>query len=110
MLTKVKLNSLEVLISKTLMDSNISYDQFVLINNVLREYEDMKEEIISLSKIFYSICELMSSNCLKCRKNIESKTPKVVKTKNRRIMLLSKCELSDSEKPRFTKEQEASRF
>ena len=35
------------------MDSNISYDEFVLINNVLREHEDMKEEIISLSKILF---------------------------------------------------------
>ena len=52
----------------------------------------------------------MSSSCLKCRKNIESKTPKVVKTKNGGIMFLSKCELSDSKKPRFIKEQEASRF
>ena len=29
--------------------------------------------------------------CLKCRKNTESKNPKVAKTKNGRIMLLSKC-------------------
>ena len=28
--------------------------------------------------------------CLKCRKNKESKNPKVVKTKNGRIMILSK--------------------
>ena len=53
MLTKSKVNSLEVLISKALIDSNISYDEFVLINNVLREHEDMKEEIISLSKILF---------------------------------------------------------
>ena len=55
MLTKSKVNSLEVLISKALMDSNISYDEFVLINNVLREHEDMKEEIISLSKILFHL-------------------------------------------------------
>ena len=29
--------------------------------------------------------------CLECRKNTESKNPKVVKTKNGRIMLLPKC-------------------
>ena len=28
---------------------------------------------------------------LKCRENTEIENPKVVKTKNRRIMLLSKC-------------------
>ena len=32
----------------------------------------------------------MLSYCLKCRKNTESKNPKVVNTKNERIMLLSK--------------------
>ena len=31
-------------------------------------------------------------------------------TKNRRIMLLSKCSVCDSEKPKFIKEQEASRL
>ena len=33
----------------------------------------------------------MLSYCLKCRKNAESKNPKVVRTKNERIMPLSKC-------------------
>ena len=44
-LAKSKLNSIEVLISKALNDSNISHDGFVLINNVLKELYDMKEEI-----------------------------------------------------------------
>ena len=44
MLAKSKLSSLEVLISKALIDSNISHDEFVLIN-VIKEYDDMKEEI-----------------------------------------------------------------
>ena len=50
----------------------------------------------------------MLSSCLKCRKNTESKKPKVVKTKNGRIMLLSKCDVCDSKKTRFIKQQEAS--
>ena len=50
----------------------------------------------------------MSSYCLKCRKNTESKNVKVVKTKNERKMLLSKCEVPDSKKSKFIKEQEAS--
>ena len=45
MLGKAKLNGIEVLISKALIDSNISYDDFFIINNVLKEYDDMKEEI-----------------------------------------------------------------
>ena len=49
MLAKSKLNSIEVLISRSLVDSNISHDEFVLINNVLKEYEEMKEEIKNLN-------------------------------------------------------------
>ena len=43
----------------------------------------------------------MSSYCLKCRKNIENKNPKVVKTKSGRIMLLSNCAVSNSKKLKF---------
>ena len=45
MLAKSKLNGIEVLISKALTDSNISHDELVLINNMLKEFYDMKEEI-----------------------------------------------------------------
>ena len=45
LLSKSKLSIIEVLISKTLIDSNISHDEFVLINNVLKEFYDIKEEI-----------------------------------------------------------------
>ena len=48
MVTKSKLNSIEVLISKALIDSVITDDEFVLINNVLKEYNKMKEEIKNL--------------------------------------------------------------
>ena len=41
---KSKLNKIEVLISKSLIDSNFSHDEFALINNVLKEYDEMKEE------------------------------------------------------------------
>ena len=40
----------------------------------------------------------MSSSCLKCRKNTESKNPKAVRIKNGRIMLLSKCAVCNSKK------------
>ena len=42
---KFKSNSIEVLISKALINSNISHNEFVLINNVLKEHYNMKEEI-----------------------------------------------------------------
>ena len=44
LLAKSKLNSIEVLIPKALIDSNISHDEFVSIN-VLKEFYDKKQEI-----------------------------------------------------------------
>ena len=40
LLAKSKLNSIEILTS-----SNISHGEFVLITNVLKEYDEMREEI-----------------------------------------------------------------
>ena len=48
LLAKSKLNSIEILISKALIDSVITHDEFVLINNVVKEYKKMKEEIKNL--------------------------------------------------------------
>ena len=47
MFAKSKLSSLEVLISKAIIDSNISHDEFVLIS-LIKEYDEMKEEIKNL--------------------------------------------------------------
>ena len=44
LLAKSKLNSIELLISKALYDSNINQGEFVLVNNVFKEFNDMKEE------------------------------------------------------------------
>ena len=63
LLANSQLNSIEVLITKALIDSNISLDEFDLINNVPKTYDDIKEEIknlkisssfglISLAKVF----------------------------------------------------------
>ena len=49
MLAKSKLNSIEVSISKALLDSVNSHMKFVLMNNVLNEYNKMKEEIKNLN-------------------------------------------------------------
>ena len=49
MLAKTKLNIIEVLISKDLIDWNVSHVEIVLLNNVLKGYEkEMKEEINDL--------------------------------------------------------------
>ena len=49
----------------------------------------------------------MKSYCLKCRKDTENINPKVLKTSNNRIMVLSKCAICGSKKSRFIKNQEA---
>ena len=41
---KDKLNTIEVLISKALIDSYIRHNEFISVNNMLREYYEMKEE------------------------------------------------------------------
>ena len=43
MLAKTKLSTIDVLIARTLINSYIGYDEFVLLNNALREY-DMKKK------------------------------------------------------------------
>ena len=44
MLGKDNLNTIEALISKALIDLYISHDKFISINNILREYYEIKEE------------------------------------------------------------------
>ena len=49
----------------------------------------------------------MLSYCLKCKKNTESRNPKVLKTTNGKTMILSKCTICGSKKSKFIKEQQA---
>ena len=55
----------------------------------------------------YTKYKTMLCYCLKCRKNTQSKNPEVIKTKNGRIILLSKCSACDGENSKFLKEEEA---
>ena len=66
----------------------------------------MKEEIESFNDK-WTIYKTILYYCLKCRKNRESENPKVVRTKNGRIILLSTCEVYDVKRSKFIKEQEA---
>ena len=45
LLAKANLDTTEVLIFKASIDSYISHEEFVLMNNVLRKYCETKEEI-----------------------------------------------------------------
>ena len=48
---KSKLNHIEVLISKDLIGSVTSHDEFLLTNNVLKEYNKVKEEMKNLKAL-----------------------------------------------------------
>ena len=45
LLRKDKLNTFEVLVSKALIESYISHDEFIPVNNVLRKCNEIKAEI-----------------------------------------------------------------
>ena len=48
----------------------------------------------------------MLTYCLKCKRNTKNIDSKMLKTKNSRLMLSSKCAICGSKKSRFMKEQE----
>ena len=48
LLAKTKLNTTEVFIINALIDLFISRDEFLVVNNPLREYDDSKEKIQNL--------------------------------------------------------------
>ena len=49
----------------------------------------------------------MKTYCVKCRKDAENIDPKMVRTKNNRLVIQSKCSICGIKKSRFVKEQEA---
>ena len=49
----------------------------------------------------------MKLHCMKCRKNTENIDPKMIRTKNNRLIMQSKCPVCKIKRSRFVKEQEA---
>ena len=49
----------------------------------------------------------MNTYSVKCRKDPENIDPKIVRTKNNRLVMQSKCSVCGIEKSRFIKEQKA---
>ena len=66
LLVKSKSNSLEVLIFNALMDSNISRDEFVLINNVPKEFDDIKKEIKNSNDKWKFKFHVKQCHCIIC--------------------------------------------
>ena len=49
----------------------------------------------------------MNTYCLKCKKDTANIDTKMVKTKNNRLLMQSKCSVCGTKKSRFVKEQDA---
>ena len=47
----------------------------------------------------------MKTYCVKCRKETENIDPKILRTKNNRLVMQSKCPICGIKKSRFIKEQ-----
>ena len=48
----------------------------------------------------------MKTYCVRCRKDTENIDPKMVRTKNNRLVMQSNCSVCGIKKSRFVKEQE----
>ena len=85
LLVKSKLHSIEVLILKALIESVTSHDEFVLINNVLKLYNEIKEEIknqlIKDFSIFIKQCHHIIVWIVGKIQNVKIKTLQKQKTK-----------------------------
>ena len=57
LLAKTKLNTTKVLINTALIDSNTNHDKFVSLNNILREYNELKETIKNLKLLWNILCK-----------------------------------------------------
>ena len=51
----------------------------------------------------------MMTYCLKCRKNTKNIDAKMIRTKNGRVILSSKCDVCSSKKSRFMNETRSKR-
>ena len=49
----------------------------------------------------------MKTYCVRCRKDTENIDPKMVRTKNNRLVMPSRCSVCGIKKSRFVKEQKA---
>ena len=92
LLGKPKLNNIKVVTSKSLIDSYITHSEFVSVNNVLREYNEMKDRNKHFSEKY-------------CMKTLETtnKISSVRKAKQNRLMFLSNCAVCGRKKSTFIK-------
>ena len=108
LLGKDKLNTIEVIISKALIDSCISNDEFVSVNNVLREDNEMKKKFWKFPSICY--IKTMETYYVSCKKYTKNKNSNVRGTQQNRLMLLSNCAVCGNKNWTFIKNKELRNF
>ena len=97
LLAKSELNSIGILISNVLIDSDISHDEFVLIN-IIKEDNKMKDEITNLkswsrlSKILVYYNNIIVVGSVKKYRKQKSKNCKYQKPKNNAFIKSSVCD------------------
>ena len=76
LLAKTKLNIIDVLISRTCINLYITHDEFISVNNLVKEYDNIIEEIQNLKASAFikdfSLFMKVLSYSLKCRKKPRS--------------------------------------
>ena len=90
LLGKSKLDAVEVLTSKSLIDSYISHDEFVSVNNMLRKYNEMEEGI----KQSWNFCGIHYINMVNISSVLICKVKEKEKTCSFETALVEKTESS----------------
>ena len=68
MLAKIKLSSIEALVSKALIDMGISHEEFTTILKEKDKYEEKKENVKNVIQKLEEKQEIMGLNCVNSRK------------------------------------------
>ena len=106
-LKKDKLNHIEVLMSKTLLEPYISHDESVSVNDLLRKYYEMKEDIKNPeTSVEYTMQKQWTPILSVVKKYTANKNSSVGETKQNRLMLLSNCAIGGKKKSCSIKNQE----
>ena len=110
LLGKDKLNTIEVLISKALIDSHISNEKFVSVSNALRELWNEKRNKNSWKLCGICYIKTMETYCVSCKKYTANKNSSIIKTKQNRLMLLPNYAVFCKKKSTFVKNKELRTF
>ena len=81
LLAKDKFNSAKILIFKALIESYITHDELASVNNMLREYDDMKDTV--KTSIQLRPQRFIENLKLKCRRKTKSKIRRVKRQKKK---------------------------